>query len=54
MALIPWNPFGETLSLRDALARLFDEAIWRPGPVQVGMSEQEFVPAMDISETPDE
>lgn len=36
--LVPWEPFREMMSLRDAMNRLFEESFLRPGAL--GMSEE--------------
>ena len=51
MVMSRWDPFGEALSLRDAMSRLFEQAVLQPGtqPAQSGT----FAPAMDVHETQD-
>ena len=44
-----WDPFGDMLTLREAMNQLFEESFVSPG---AGRS-QGFVPALDLSETED-
>ena len=49
-----WEPFGNMLSLRDAMNRLFDESFWSPFSLMEGGSRRgfvEFAPRVDVSET---
>jgi HSP20 family protein len=50
MALTRWDPFGEMLSLRQALDRLFEESVVRPGMVS-GMGAGGF--ELDVFEKDD-
>lgn len=45
------SPFGEMLSLRDAMDRLFDESLFRP--VRIGNGKHETIPALDVYTTPE-
>jgi HSP20 family protein len=48
-----WDPFSEALSLRDAMNRLFEQAVLQPSSIgQRG--EGGFAPALDVQETQDE
>ena len=47
--LTRWDPFGDMLTLREAMNQLFEESFVSPG---AGRS-QGFVPALDLSETED-
>ncbi len=57
MVMSRWDPFGDALSLRDAMNRLFENAVlqpsWWDGGQRSGSSEG-FAPAMDVCETPDD
>lgn len=52
-----WDPFSEALSLRDAMNRLFEQAVLQPsGETGRGGSSNSgavFAPAMDVHETQD-
>ena len=43
-----WDPFQDVLSLREAMNQLVEESFVRPN---VGQGGQNFVPALDLSET---
>lgn len=43
------NPFQEALTLQEAMNQLFENSYVRPGSAQ--RANEQFVPAMDISET---
>jgi HSP20 family protein len=43
-----WDPFQETLSLREAMNQLFEESVVRGIPTRNGGT---FLPALDLSET---
>jgi HSP20 family protein len=47
------NPFGEFLSLRQAMDRLFEESIIRPRTFFAGDTESGFGIPLDVSSTPD-
>lgn len=47
--LTRWDPFQEAMTLREAVNRLFEESFVPMMPSRLG----NFVPAMDLSETPD-
>ena len=51
--LIRWQPMGETVTLRDAMDRLFDEAFTRPWAMGDGRISR-FAPAVDMFETENE
>ena len=46
-----WDPFQDMLTLREAMGQLLEDSVVRPtsGP----RSNQSFVPALDLSETPE-
>ena len=50
MSLIRWDPFRDTVSLRDAMNRLFEESFIRPST----WPTLDTVPAVDVVETKDE
>jgi HSP20 family protein len=53
MSIVRWEPFGDLLSLREAMDRLFEESVVRPGSrilAPHGASEL----ALDMYETEDE
>lgn len=45
-----WDPFQDMLTLREAMNQLLEESVVRPGATR---NTQGFVPALDLSETPD-
>ncbi|HJZ50386.1 MAG TPA: Hsp20/alpha crystallin family protein [Roseiflexaceae bacterium] len=45
-----WDPFQDMLSLREAMNQLMEESFVRPS---AGRGGQGFVPALDLSETPE-
>src|SRR6266545_4948712 len=47
--LTRWDPFQDMLSLREAMNQLMEESFVRPN----GARGQNFVPALDLSETKD-
>ena len=47
--LTRWDPFGDMLTLREAMNQLFEESFVSPGAGR----GQGFVPALDLSETED-
>lgn len=49
-----WDPFSEALSLRDAMNRLFEQAVWHPAFDGGQRSDGGFSPALDVRETSDE
>ncbi len=57
MVMSRWDPFSEALSLRDAMNRLFENAVLQPtgwDGGQRGSGSQGFAPAMDVCETADD
>lgn len=48
-----WDPFGEALSLRDAMNRLFEQAVLKTGEVSGSDGGGTFAPALDIHESRD-
>jgi len=48
--LAPWEPFGNTMSLREAMNRLFEESFLRPGALATGEDTGMNAP-VDIYET---
>ena len=49
-----WDPFSEALSLRDAMNRLFEQAVLQPGSEMRRSGETAgFAPAMDVHEGPE-
>jgi HSP20 family protein len=48
-----WDPFGEALSLRDAMNRLFEQAVLQPGGDAAPQRENGFVPPLDVHESQD-
>ena len=46
-----WDPFNEMLTLREAMSQLFEESFVSPSVSRRGQGG--FVPALDLSETPD-
>lgn len=51
-SLVRWGPFGELLSLRQAMDRLFEENFVRPSSLFTGLREG-AMPALDIYQTDD-
>ena len=51
-SLIRWEPIREMATMRDALDRVFDEALTRPFPGAIFGGDQS-VPAMDVYQTDD-
>ena len=52
--LVRWEPFREMMTLRDAMGRLFDESMVRPGIAvgwPFGSREEMPVPAIDMYQT---
>ena len=47
--LVPWEPFREMVSLRDAMNRLFEESFLRPG--LVGSQDTGLYAPLDVYET---
>jgi HSP20 family protein len=45
-----WDPFQDMLTLREAMSQLFEESVVSPTGTRSGQS---FVPALDLSETPE-
>ncbi len=52
--LIRWDPFGEMLSLRDAMDRLFEESFVRPFGERPWLGGEARTLALDIYETDDD
>lgn len=54
MVMSRWDPVGEALSLREAMSRLFEQAVLQPG-TSGGQGRQGlgFAPALDVSEDKD-
>ena len=50
MSLMRWDPFGDLVSLREAMNRLFEESVVRPRQWLVG---EMGAPALDMYETKD-
>ena len=48
-----WDPFGEALSLRDAMNRLVEQAVLRPGEAGPGTESGGYAPPIDVSEDQD-
>jgi HSP20 family protein len=48
-----WDPFGEALSLRDAMNRLFEQAVLQPSADGSSQRESGFVPPLDVHESQD-
>jgi HSP20 family protein len=48
-----WDPFGEALSLRDAMNRLFEQAVLQPSAETSAQREAGFVPPLDVQESQD-
>ena len=46
-----WDPFQDMLTLREAMSQLLEDSVVRP--VNGPRSNQGFVPALDLSETPE-
>jgi HSP20 family protein len=46
-----WDPFQDMLTLREAMSQLFEESV--VSPTGARSSGQSFVPALDLSETPE-
>jgi HSP20 family protein len=51
MEIMKWEPFRELSSLRQEMNRLFDSFFDRERPA---FKERQWVPAIDVSETPEE
>ena len=50
--LVPWEPFREMMTLREAMNRLFEESFLRPGTL--GGQEAGFGTPLDVYETDDQ
>jgi HSP20 family protein len=50
--MIRWEPFGDLVSLRDAMDRLFEESFVRPGHMLAPLAEGSL--SVDMYETPEE
>ena len=48
--LVPWEPFGNMMSLREAMNRLFEESFLRPGALATGEDTGMNAP-VDVYET---
>jgi HSP20 family protein len=48
-----WDPFGEALSLRDAMNRLFEQAVLQPSAETGAARDAGIVPPMDVHESQD-
>jgi HSP20 family protein len=48
-----WEPFGGALSLRDAVDRLFEQAVLRPGETERTGDTGGWAPALDVQESAD-
>jgi HSP20 family protein len=48
-----WDPFSEALSLRDAMSRLFEQAVLQPNGESGRSGDGAFAPALDVHETQD-
>ena len=48
--LVPWEPFGNMMSLREAMNRLFEESFLRPGALTTGEDTGMNAP-VDVYET---
>ncbi len=48
-----WDPFGEALSLRDAMNRLFEQAVLQPSGETRTQRDGGFVPPLDVHESQD-
>lgn len=53
MTIERWDPFGEMLTLRDAMNRLFEESFVRPGQA-VAPGVGRFAMPIDLSEADDQ
>ena len=47
-----WDPFQEAMTLREAVNRLFEDS-YVPAPTAPGRTGNSYVPALDLSETPE-
>ena len=52
--IVRWEPFGEMLSLRDAVNRLFEDSFIRPGQWPMSMDDGQTDLAVDLIETKDD
>ena len=52
--MVPWEPFREMMSLRDAMNRLFEESFLRPDAVGMGGSNTAVGAPVDVYETENE
>jgi HSP20 family protein len=53
MVMSRWDPFGEALSLRDAMNRLLEQAVLQPAGDNAARGSAAISPAMDVRETQD-
>jgi HSP20 family protein len=52
MVMSRWDPFGEALSLRDAMNRLFEQAVLQPsGQAEGRAARGTLTPALDVTES---
>jgi HSP20 family protein len=51
MALMPWSPARDLLSIRDEMNRLFNDFLGRTGDQEGGWSTGAWAPPVDIRET---
>ena len=55
MALVRWRPFRDLVSIQDEMNRLFNDFFGRvPSRFDTELSQSEWSPSVDISETKDE
>jgi HSP20 family protein len=54
MAIVKWDPMRDLMILRDRMNRLFEENLQRSGFSTADYSVADWVPPMDIFETPTE
>ena len=52
--IVRWEPFGEMMSLRDAVNRLFEDSFIRPGQWPMSMDGGQVGLAVDVIETKDD
>lgn len=54
MAIVKWDPMRDLMILRDRMNRLFEDNLQRSGFTTTDYSAADWVPPMDIFETPDD
>jgi HSP20 family protein len=56
MVMSRWDPYSEAMSLRDAMNRLFEQAVWQPSAGDGGQRSAGagFAPAIDVCESADD